>query len=166
MDVQRDWYFVAEQLMPAPHLAYPEGCAALRLVLFTVPRVSRSLREGAYMAAGLASLHASCSHMLRGRRHLSLLSLSLSLSLSPSLSLVKLRSAVERTWNKHVSQGQRLVLACAIFSANAINIITFVPSPLANGLTLSISLTLHIQGMYIFCRRCCVQLHKLQSLGR
>ena len=35
---QGDWYFIAEQ--PAP--AHPEGCAALRIVLFTVPRVSRS----------------------------------------------------------------------------------------------------------------------------
>ena len=40
--VQRDWYFSAEQPAPAPHLARPEGCAALRIVLVTVPRVSRS----------------------------------------------------------------------------------------------------------------------------
>jgi len=39
---QRDWYFVAEQPAPAPHLAHPEGCAALRVVLVTLPRVSRS----------------------------------------------------------------------------------------------------------------------------
>ena len=26
----------------APHLAHPEGCAALRIVLVTVPRVNRS----------------------------------------------------------------------------------------------------------------------------
>ena len=41
----RDWYFIAEQPAPAPHLAHPEhpeGCAALRVVLVTVPRVSRS----------------------------------------------------------------------------------------------------------------------------
>ena len=38
----RDWYFIAEQPAPAPHLAHPEGCAALRIVLATVPRVSRS----------------------------------------------------------------------------------------------------------------------------
>ena len=38
----RDWYFTAEQPAPAPHLAHPEGCAALRIVLVTVPRVSRS----------------------------------------------------------------------------------------------------------------------------
>jgi len=36
---ERDWYFIAEQPAPAPHLAHPEGCA-LRIV--TVPRVSRS----------------------------------------------------------------------------------------------------------------------------
>ena len=29
---QRDWYFIAEQPAPAPHLAHPEGCAALRIV--------------------------------------------------------------------------------------------------------------------------------------
>ena len=40
--VVRDSYFIAEQPAPAPHLAHPEGCAALRIVLVTVPRVSRS----------------------------------------------------------------------------------------------------------------------------
>jgi len=39
---RRDWYFIAEQPAPAPHLAHPEGCAALRIVLVTVPRVCRS----------------------------------------------------------------------------------------------------------------------------
>ena len=39
---KRDWYFIAEQPAPAPHLAYPEGCAALRILLFPVPRVCRS----------------------------------------------------------------------------------------------------------------------------
>jgi hypothetical protein len=34
----RDWYFIAEQAAPA----HPGGCAALRIVLVTVPRVSRS----------------------------------------------------------------------------------------------------------------------------
>ena len=38
----RDRCFVAEQPAPAPHLAHPEGCAALRIVLVTMPRVSRS----------------------------------------------------------------------------------------------------------------------------
>ena len=38
----RDFYFIAEQSAPAPHLAHPEGCAALRIVLVTVQRVSRS----------------------------------------------------------------------------------------------------------------------------
>ena len=33
---QRDWYFIAEQPAPAPHLAYPDGFAALRIVLVTV----------------------------------------------------------------------------------------------------------------------------------
>jgi hypothetical protein len=36
-----DWYLIAEQSAPAPHLAHPEGRAALRIVLVTVPRVSR-----------------------------------------------------------------------------------------------------------------------------
>ena len=34
-----DWYFIAEQPAPAPHLAHPEGCAALRIALVTVPRL-------------------------------------------------------------------------------------------------------------------------------
>ena len=29
---KRDWYFIAEKPAPAPHLAHPEGCAALRIV--------------------------------------------------------------------------------------------------------------------------------------
>ena len=53
---KRDWYFIAEQPAPAPHLAHPEGCAALRIVLVTVPRVRRSCdhlrREGASVLAG------------------------------------------------------------------------------------------------------------------
>ena len=39
---KRDWCLIAEQPAPAPHLAHPEGCAALRIALVTVPRVSRS----------------------------------------------------------------------------------------------------------------------------
>jgi hypothetical protein len=39
---QTDWYFIAEQATPAPHLAHPEGCAAPSIVRITVPRVSRS----------------------------------------------------------------------------------------------------------------------------
>ena len=39
----RDLYFIAAQPAPALHLAHPEGCAALRIVLVTVPRVSLSL---------------------------------------------------------------------------------------------------------------------------
>jgi len=34
--------FIAEQPAPAPHLARPEGCAALHIVIVTVPLVSRS----------------------------------------------------------------------------------------------------------------------------
>jgi len=36
-----DWYFIAEQPAPAPHLAHPEEYAALRIVLATVPPFSR-----------------------------------------------------------------------------------------------------------------------------
>ena len=32
----RDWYFIAEQPAPAPHLARPEGCAVLRIVLVSL----------------------------------------------------------------------------------------------------------------------------------
>ena len=40
-NVVRDWCFISEQAAPALHFAHPEGCAALRIVLVTVPRVSR-----------------------------------------------------------------------------------------------------------------------------
>ena len=40
--VVKDWDLLAEQPAPAPHLAHPERCAALRIVLVTVPLVSRS----------------------------------------------------------------------------------------------------------------------------
>ena len=33
---------IAEQPAPAPRLAHPDGCAALRMVLVTASRVSRS----------------------------------------------------------------------------------------------------------------------------
>ena len=39
--LQRDWYGIAEAPAPAPRLAHPEGFAALRIVVVTVPRVSR-----------------------------------------------------------------------------------------------------------------------------
>ena len=39
---QRDWYFIDEQPVPELHHAHPEGCAALHIVLVTVPRVSHS----------------------------------------------------------------------------------------------------------------------------
>ena len=38
----RDWYFIAEDPAPAPHLAHLGGCAALRIVLVTVPCASCS----------------------------------------------------------------------------------------------------------------------------
>ena len=38
----RDWCFIAEQPVSVPHLAHSQGCAAVCIVLVTVPRVSRS----------------------------------------------------------------------------------------------------------------------------
>ena len=40
--LKRDWYCITDQPVPASHLAYPEGTAALHIVLATAPRVSRS----------------------------------------------------------------------------------------------------------------------------
>ena len=42
---QTDWYFIAAQPAPAPHLAHTEGCATLRFVLVTAPPVSRSCKH-------------------------------------------------------------------------------------------------------------------------
>ena len=42
---QSNHFFCAEQPAPAPHLAPPEGCAAQRIVLPTVPRVSPSCQH-------------------------------------------------------------------------------------------------------------------------
>ena len=41
-DSTTDWYFNAGNPAPAPHLAYPKGCAALHIVIVTVPRACRS----------------------------------------------------------------------------------------------------------------------------
>ena len=50
---ERSWCVIAKQPAPAPHLAHPKGCAALRIVLVTVPRVSRSCEN----FAGRLDLH-------------------------------------------------------------------------------------------------------------
>ena len=42
---ESDWYDIFEQTAPAPHLAHPEGCAAVRIVPVTVPRASRSCKH-------------------------------------------------------------------------------------------------------------------------
>ena len=42
---KRDRCFIAEQPAPAPHLAHPKGCAALRIVLVTVPPASKICSE-------------------------------------------------------------------------------------------------------------------------
>ena len=39
---KRDCHLIADEPAPAPHRAHPERCAAPRIVLVTVPRVSRS----------------------------------------------------------------------------------------------------------------------------
>ena len=41
-NLRRYWCFIAEQAAPAPHLAHPEGCVALHIVLITAPHISRS----------------------------------------------------------------------------------------------------------------------------
>ena len=43
---QRDWHCIAEQPAPAPHLAHPEGHAALGIVLVTVPCISHISHRG------------------------------------------------------------------------------------------------------------------------
>ena len=40
---QRDWYFIAEQPAPAPHLARPEGRAALTHICYLLCSVSAAL---------------------------------------------------------------------------------------------------------------------------
>ena len=42
MNPKKVWYLIAEKTAPAPHFTHPERCAALRDVLVTVPRASRS----------------------------------------------------------------------------------------------------------------------------
>ena len=54
--VKRGWYSIAEQPAPAPHLAHPEGCAALRIVLVDVPRVSRSCEHFQAASTGVPRL--------------------------------------------------------------------------------------------------------------
>ena len=59
----RDWYSIAEQPAPAPHRAHSEGCAALRIVLVTAPRVSRSC-ENFSNGFDLRLLHLSSERQL------------------------------------------------------------------------------------------------------
>ena len=56
---ERDWYFIAKQPAPTPHLAHPEGCAALCIVIVTVPRVSRSCELCPDGGSGTSPLSAS-----------------------------------------------------------------------------------------------------------
>ena len=44
-NLYRDWYSIAEKPAPALHLAHPEGCAALRILLVAVPRVRHSFEH-------------------------------------------------------------------------------------------------------------------------
>ena len=43
--IQRDSYFIAHQPAPAPHLAYAEGCAALRIVRLSLLAFSPKLAD-------------------------------------------------------------------------------------------------------------------------
>jgi len=75
---QRDWYLIAEEPAPAPHLARPEGRAALRIVLVTVPRASRScdLHRARHLTrcrAGAWSLGLSASFVVLPYRGTSLM---------------------------------------------------------------------------------------------
>ena len=66
---KRAWYFIAEQPVPAPHLAHPAGCAALRTVLVTVPPL---LREYSRMdSISNSDRRAKTSLMVRRGQHFS-----------------------------------------------------------------------------------------------
>ena len=56
-----DWYFIAEQPAPAPHLAHPEEFAALCIVLVTVLHVSSSCE---YFSGWIRSPPPTLSHPL------------------------------------------------------------------------------------------------------
>jgi len=58
--ITRDWYSIAEQPSPAPHLAHPHGRAALCIVVLTVPCVSRSCE---HFPDGFDLLHLSSSFL-------------------------------------------------------------------------------------------------------
>ena len=63
----RDWYFIAERPALAPHLAHPEECAALRIVLVTHPLQPLPARERAgtsQLLRHLLSLSLSHTHAL------------------------------------------------------------------------------------------------------
>jgi len=59
----RDWYVIAEQPAPATHFAHPDGCAALRIVLVAVPRVSRSCEHfpDGFGAQQVISVNSLCT---------------------------------------------------------------------------------------------------------
>ena len=65
---QRNWYRIAEQPAPAPRLAHPEGCAALRSVLVAVPRVSRFCKRFPDEFELHLLRQRSCAHALLCRR--------------------------------------------------------------------------------------------------
>ena len=50
-------FFITEQPAPAPRLAHPEGCAALRIALVTVPRVNRSCEREEFTLKGFKYFH-------------------------------------------------------------------------------------------------------------
>ena len=61
---RRDWYFIAEQPAPAPHLARPEGRAALTHIWGLGCRVrgyARAARGTAWCAVGGSGMRARAS---------------------------------------------------------------------------------------------------------
>ena len=63
-------YFIAERLAPAPHFAHSEGCAAIRIMLVTVLRVSRSCEhfpDGFYLHLLRPTEEAACRVRMTSR---------------------------------------------------------------------------------------------------
>ena len=70
---ERDWYCIAKQPAPAPHLADPEGRAAPRIALVTVHRVSRSCEhfpDGSDLHLLQCIRYAQCTTTVRMKKRL------------------------------------------------------------------------------------------------
>ena len=79
----------AEQPAPAPHLAHPEGCAALRIVLVTVPHDSRSCPQSLSISLSLSLSLVRARDLSRPRSR----SLSLSIPEQDALDRAKATAA-------------------------------------------------------------------------